>query len=214
MITRRVVTTMTTDNLHADGRQMSDRARRYLQAHAAAPERAAPVDPVMPLRQRGYGGLYRNAPARGFAEAIAVCMSKYFTFSGRASRSEFWYFALFQFLVGIAMVIVDVRYFGADLTRDESGPASSVASLLLFFPFLAVSWRRLHDIGRSGWWIGGFWLASIGVVVMLVATMSSGTGVVQAAGMAVALGVGALIYSILLLVFMCTRGDPGPNRFG
>jgi uncharacterized membrane protein YhaH (DUF805 family) len=74
-----------------------------------------------------------------FGQAIASCFSKYATFSGRASRSEFWWFFLFQVLVSLAVSMVGDTY-------------SGLVSLALLLPALAVGARRLHDIGRTGWW--------------------------------------------------------------
>ena len=74
-----------------------------------------------------------------FSQAIKSCLSQYATFSGRASRSEYWWFFLFQVLVLIAASILgDAAY--------------SIVVLGLLLPALAVATRRLHDIGRSGWW--------------------------------------------------------------
>ena len=74
-----------------------------------------------------------------FGQAISTCFSNYATFSGRASRPEFWWFFLFQILVSIA----------ASLLGDVVAGLMSLAMLL---PALAVGARRLHDIGKSGWW--------------------------------------------------------------
>jgi uncharacterized membrane protein YhaH (DUF805 family) len=74
-----------------------------------------------------------------FGQAISTCFSKYATFSGRASRPEFWWFFLFQILVSIA------TSFLGDLING-------LAALALLLPALAVGARRLHDIGKSGWW--------------------------------------------------------------
>jgi uncharacterized membrane protein YhaH (DUF805 family) len=74
-----------------------------------------------------------------FGQAISTCFSKYATFTGRASRPEFWWFFLFQILLSIA----------ASMLGDV---LASVASLILLLPALAVGARRLHDIGKSGWW--------------------------------------------------------------
>ena len=74
-----------------------------------------------------------------FVQAISVCLGKYVDFSGRAARPEFWWFFLFQILVSI------VASFLGDMV-------SSLASLALLAPALAVGARRLHDIGKSGWW--------------------------------------------------------------
>jgi uncharacterized membrane protein YhaH (DUF805 family) len=74
-----------------------------------------------------------------FVQAISVCLGKYVDCSGRATRPEFWWFFLFQILVSIvASVLGDM--------------VSSLVSLALLLPALAVGARRLHDIGKSGWW--------------------------------------------------------------
>ena len=74
-----------------------------------------------------------------FGQAISTCFAKYAAFSGRASRPEFWWFFLFQILVSIA----------ASMLGDV---VASLVSLALLLPALAVGARRLHDIGKSGWW--------------------------------------------------------------
>ena len=86
-----------------------------------------------------------------FMTAVRTCLSKYVDFSGRARRSEFWYFVLFTFLVGIVASILD-GVLGTDY--DDRGGGLSVRSpaLALLLPWLAVGVRRLHDTGRSGWW--------------------------------------------------------------
>ncbi len=74
-----------------------------------------------------------------FGQAISTCFSRYADFSGRASRPEFWWFFLFQILVSIAASMV------SDLLNG-------LMVLGLLLPALAVGTRRLHDIGKSGWW--------------------------------------------------------------
>lgn len=77
-------------------------------------------------------------PAAGmdFMAAVKTCFSKYADFSGRATRSEYWYFFLFNFIVGI--VLGWIPFLGW------------LVSLALLVPSLAVAWRRLHDMGKSG----------------------------------------------------------------
>ena len=147
----------------------------------------------------GMGGLYAGAPARGFGEAISVCLSKYVTFSGRASRSEYWYFVLFSILVSLAATIVDVAIFGIE---NDLSPINSLVTLALFLPSTAVGVRRLHDTNRSGWWIGGFWIGLIGVVVMigLIAAADPYAADEKIASLLGLLTIGWLIYSIVLLV--------------
>lgn len=169
-------------------------------------------DTSHPAETSGDDGLYPGAPGRGFLEAVSVCFRKFVTFSGRASRSEYWYFILFTALAGFVTALIDIAIFGTD---NDVSPLNSLVSLIIFLPSLAVSWRRLHDTNRSGWWIGGFWLA------MLVAGIGAGlvmTGAPEGQdamiGVFGVLGIAVLIYSIVLLVLFCTKGDPGPNRFG
>lgn len=88
-----------------------------------------------------------------FLQAIKSCLGQYATFSGRASRSEFWWFFLFQVL---ALIV----------TSMLGDTAYSIAALLLLLPALAVGTRRLHDIGRSGWW-QLLMLTGIGYLVLL-----------------------------------------------
>jgi uncharacterized membrane protein YhaH (DUF805 family) len=92
-----------------------------------------------------------------FQESISTCFAKYATFAGRASRSEFWWFHLFCILVYLAVRIY---------SRQPS--VMDLAMLILFLPSLAVSARRLHDIGRSGWWYLLTFLPIIGTIVLIV----------------------------------------------
>lgn len=86
-----------------------------------------------------------------FMTAVRTCLSKYVDFTGRARRSEFWYFFLFSFLVQVVASILD-SILGTDFDTGSSGLISTIATLALFLPSIAVSARRLHDIGKSGWW--------------------------------------------------------------
>lgn len=107
----------------------------------------------------------------GFIEAIKICFQKYATFSGRAKRPEYWYFALFQWLicfpVGLIFTIIDIMI-------EAEGILSSIGIILASLPFIcpsiSVLVRRLHDTGRSGWW---YWLCLIpyiGGLILLVFT--------------------------------------------
>lgn len=109
----------------------------------------------------------------GFWPAISSCFSKYVTFSGRAPRSEFWFWALFTWLVSISLTILDFAIFGLD--EDSLGPLSGIFSLAVFLPGLAVSARRLHDIGRSGWWMLIYLVPLVGWVLFFVWNCSRGS---------------------------------------
>ncbi|MFG1360355.1 DUF805 domain-containing protein [Xanthobacter pseudotagetidis] len=82
-----------------------------------------------------------------FQESIGSCFRQYATFSGRASRSEFWWFYLFNFLVSAAAALV-----GYSISDTAADTLHGLLTLALILPNLAVGARRLHDIDRTGWW--------------------------------------------------------------
>jgi uncharacterized membrane protein YhaH (DUF805 family) len=88
-----------------------------------------------------------------FVSAVKSCLGQYAGFTGRAVRSEFWWFFLFQIIVMV------VAGFLGDVV-------SGIVSIALLLPALAVGARRLHDIGRSGWW-QLLTLTGIGVLVLI-----------------------------------------------
>ena len=100
--------------------------------------------------------------AMGFTDAISKCLANYATFSGRARRSEFWFFWLFNILVQIVANVVDSAILGG------AGVLSAIASLALLLPGLAVSARRLHDGGRSGWWLLIGLVPLVGVILLII----------------------------------------------
>ena len=103
-----------------------------------------------------------------FMTAVRTCFSKYVDFSGRARRSEFWYWTLFYVLVSFAASILD-RALGTTYgANDANGLISTAAWLALLLPGLAVAARRLHDTGRSGWWLLLIIVILVGWIVLLV----------------------------------------------
>lgn len=98
--------------------------------------------------------------------SIKTCFSKYATFSGRASRSEFWFFQLFTFLGSIATLIIDVMILGFSLD-DASSPTNLIFLLIVMIPSVAVGCRRLHDLNKSGWW-QILYLTIIGIILLII----------------------------------------------
>lgn len=93
-----------------------------------------------------------------FTEAVSTVLSKYATFSGRATRSEFWWYALFLVVLFAVTQLIDGflvgPMLGFGLGDGEAGqPLTMLVSLGLLLPNIAVAVRRLHDIGRTGWWV-------------------------------------------------------------
>lgn len=105
----------------------------------------------------------------GFRDAIRVCLTKkYATFSGRASRSEYWWFYLFALITNIVISLI----------ASNSSAVSVIAlvvTLGLLLPIFAVGVRRLHDVGRSGWWFLLGLVPILGGLVLLVWSVSPGT---------------------------------------
>src|ERR1700744_5900531 len=99
-----------------------------------------------------------------FQQAVKSCFSKYVTFSGRASRSEYWYWVLFATLGSIATLIVDTAVFGF----DPSGvtPITGIFDLVITLPGIAGSARRMHDMDRTAWWLL-LTLTGIGAIILL-----------------------------------------------
>lgn len=86
-----------------------------------------------------------------FLQAIQACFSRFFDFKGRSMRSEYWWFVLFNLLVGMCTAVFDIFVLGAN--PEGFLPANTVATIISVIPGVAVSVRRLHDVGKSGWWI-------------------------------------------------------------
>ncbi|MEK7890617.1 DUF805 domain-containing protein [Burkholderia contaminans] len=117
-----------------------------------------------------------------FSEAVRAVLNKYATFEGRARRAEYWYFVLLTTVLSIAAQIIGVAGRDGGLITLLLLAVLALISLALIIPGIAVSVRRLHDTGRSGWFL--------------------------------LLGLIPVVGGILLLVWTCSRGTEGPNRFG
>ena len=79
--------------------------------------------------------------------SIKTCFNKYATFSGRASRSEYWFFVLFGILGGIVALIIDVMILGYSM-ESEFTPIDTIFSVVLIIPATAAACRRLHDVNK------------------------------------------------------------------
>ncbi len=94
------------------------------------------------------------APPRSFIDAVKVCLTKYVDGKGRASRSEYWYFALFTLVVDIV--------------------TGGIALILFVLPTITVTVRRLHDIGKSGWALLWALVPVVGLIVLIVYAVRPG----------------------------------------
>ena len=93
----------------------------------------------------------RSMKRMSFIDSVTTCIvDKFVAFDGRASRSEFWWFSLAIIIAGIPLGMIDGILFGWEYTDPTW--LSWMLNLVIFFPSLAVSIRRIHDHGKSGWW--------------------------------------------------------------
>ena len=83
---------------------------------------------------------------------FVTALKNYAVFSGRSRRSEYWYFGLFYLIFYAAAAVVDVM-FGSFERTSGIGVCTAIVALALLIPSISVTVRRLHDTGRSGWWL-------------------------------------------------------------
>ena len=105
-----------------------------------------------------------------FVEAL----KKYAVFSGRSRRKEYWYFVLLVVIISIALSLID-SLIGAYDRSSGAGLLSTIFSLAILIPSIAMSIRRLHDIHRTGWWVLISLVPLIGWIVLLVFHVQDGT---------------------------------------
>jgi len=151
------------------------------------------------------------------ATMLFTALRKYAEYAGRARRKEYWQFVLLTVLVGIVAGVLDaVLGLKLGTGRTAQGPIATIANLALLLPSLAVTVRRLHDTGRTGWWmVAPLVLGLAFTFAFLIPSLTGGTArVLREAGLGIGLGLAFIIVSILLFVFMLQDSSPGANRFG
>ena len=122
----------------------------------------APIPPIGEATPGGGRSYYQpNAGTNWYFEVLR----KYAVFRGRARRREFWFFILFHCIISFAMGLVDAI---AGIVWPQLGPLTLIYLLATMLPHLAVSVRRLHDTGRSGWWLLVAAIPIVGALVLLV----------------------------------------------
>ena len=166
-------------------------------------------------------------------EWMILPLKRYAQFSGRSTRREFWMWVVFIIICAIVLGFLDTilglggrtNYGGGSVAAPgvsgyrygagmRGGILTDIFSLAILVPNIAVSIRRLHDTDRSGWWI---LMPIIPYAIGIVGIVSSIAGATPGAGTAAIFGIAmviGLIAAIVLLVWYCLRGTPGPNRFG
>ncbi|MFW5447683.1 MAG: DUF805 domain-containing protein [Methylophagaceae bacterium] len=143
------------------------------------------------------------------------CIKKYVCFEGRASRKEYWNFALFNIIFSLCLIAGDTV-----LIKTQSIgflPMFTTYSILVALPSLGVAVRRLHDIGKSARWLLGFVIIPILFVMygtIILGDVLTIKDVEQVKTVKVAYQIVFLVYSIVILEFMITAGNKGANKYG
>ena len=166
----------------------------------------------------------------GFTQSVKTCLSKYVVFSGRARRSEYWWFVLFVFLVNVGLVVIGAVLFGTDPeTGQGSNLLTSVFQLAIMLPMLAAGWRRLHDTGRPGWYLLLPLAFSLATMIMLLtgvavfSAVESGSGNPEALRGPAALigGTGLMVMyaiqlglSVVMIWWLTRPSEEGTNAYG
>ena len=166
-----------------------------------------------------------------FSQAIANFFGKYATFSGRSTRAEYWWVQLFNLIIYVVIYGLPVCYllatgsssyellFNQPMLLSAAGVILIIYGLAILIPGIALTVRRLHDIGRSGWWYLGFVLAIYavyGLMFMSVFQAALGHGTRGFSGITiVAATILMLVVMVVWLVWLCTPSAPdneyGPN---
>ena len=177
-------------------------------------------------------------PMLSFPDAIKSCLRQYVGFAGRATRAEYWWWVLGIAVMHILLSIVDGIIFGFD--ADSSGVFQPLFGLATLLPGLAVTARRLHDIGQTGWWQLVWhaialvaWMPVVVSIFVALAVVSDATGfafdmmwtgeefgavgiflllpIVISAVVALSITIPTVVWAIY---WMTRLGQTGPNQYG
>ena len=184
--------------------------------------------------QPGYS--LAGRPMMPFWTAVKTCFRKYFDFTGRARRSEYWWFVLFFCIVMFIWIFLTafITVIGFEaMYRGDMSPFSGIITtsvvmlvpiLVFIIPQYAAQTRRLHDTGRSGWWVVASIVVSLAYLVtyfyVLMPLIKSGGDAPESffsSPMMIVVGLLGLISSILsivILVFTIMDGERGENKYG
>lgn len=168
----------------------------------------------------------------GFQDAVKTCFRKYATFSGRASRPEYWWFILFLFIAQLVLGVIDNILFGTgsvettntetgvSFSAESNGPLAALFGLGTILPTIAAGWRRMHDTGRSGLFLFYPLIVMVGLgtfASLMGLTLETAMSGGLSGLMSLVFGLGAIILFIspLLVVWWLTRpSQKGMNGYG
>jgi uncharacterized membrane protein YhaH (DUF805 family) len=139
-----------------------------------------------------------------------ILTNHYFDMRGRVGRGQFWWFVLANAVAGLLAQILGSLLFGL--------PLREIYALAVLLPSMSLGARRLQDTGRDGRLVWALLLVGgvtqiIGIILALAWFFSGFLAVVFAPGLAIA-GFATLVLLVVMIVFWCQPGDPGPNAYG
>ena len=163
-----------------------------------------------------------------FPAAIRRCFSRYATFSGRASRSEYWWFFLFLVLGNVVCGLLDGVLFGTGSIETASGRVeaqagggilSAVFGLVTIVPALAAGWRRMHDSGRSGLYLFYPLIVIVGISSFAALTGAYGAVAQGTVGLVttfvlIMAGLVFMLSPFVVIWWLARPSQPEANRFG
>ena len=136
----------------------------------------------------------------------------YVNFTGRSTRSEYWFAYLFVFLVGLGVSVINMflqTALGSEATLVVR-ILNLAESLVFLLPNLSIQVRRLHDIGKSGWWVIGSLIILIVSIPLFILTSGDLDALL---GVLCCVSLVLLVYAIVMIIFFC-RPSVGPNKWG
>jgi uncharacterized membrane protein YhaH (DUF805 family) len=140
-------------------------------------------------------------------------LRRYAEFSGRSRRKEYWMYVLGLCAVSVVLSAIEGAAGINKMVLGVYGPATALLLVGTFIPSLAVAIRRLHDTGRSGWWIAPLFLLEAAMLYFIargdLTRMVPGDLVIFAI-----LACVTLVVALILLIFMLLDGTKGPNKYG
>ena len=176
------------------------------------------------------GAIPQTRPMMTIQDSVKTCIRKYADFSGRATRAEYWWWVLATILASFAVGAVD-SFISFVTSSYGYSPLSTIFGLAVLLPDLAVTCRRLHDIGKSGWW-QLLWvvLAVLAIIPIIVGAIIGLSGLLTGDGewgewwaaiswapIVIGILIALLVWIGLViwwLVWMVKQGQAGPNHYG
>jgi len=140
-----------------------------------------------------------------FKSIKTVIFQKYATFTGRAPRSEYWWFSLFTALISVLGGVISATLYG-----DPGEPTLyDITGLLLLLPSVAVSIRRLHDVNKSGWWL---LYPLAGLILIPIASLFDDTSLMDSA---IVISIALMTLGYLYVLYLAIKkSDSGENQYG